>query len=185
MSDPYISQIEAFAFGFAPRSWMTCAGQILAINQNQALFSLLGTTFGGNGVTTFQLPDLRSRLAVGFGPGAGLTSYALGQQAGQETVTLTTSNMPTGSHTHAINANNATSGGANQPGSSVVLSSGYLAATQGGTTTVTKEPVYSTAAPTVTMHPLSAAGGQAHSNFMPGLALNYCICVSGVYPTRN
>ena len=115
MAEPFISQIEAFAFNFAPKGWALCAGQILPINQNQALFSLLGTTFGGNGTTTFALPDLRGRLANGFGQGSGLANYNLGQRGGQETHTLTVTETPL--HSHLINAdNNGTTGGSSTPG---------------------------------------------------------------------
>lgn len=181
MSDPYISQIEAFAFGYAPRGWMQCAGQTLPINQNQALFSLLGTNFGGNGSTTFQLPDLRGRLAIGVGQGPGLSNYVTGQTAGQETVTLTTANMPAGPHTHTLNANAATTDGTNVPGPSVALSS---AMTQQGTVTANIN-IYSTDQPTIDMGTLSPTGGQPHSNRAPTLALTYCICVSGLFPPRN
>src|SRR5580693_9116919 len=101
MSDAYMTQIEVFAFSYAPRGWLQCNGQTLPLNQYQALFALLGTTYGGNGVTTFQLPDLRSRVAVNSGQGAGLSNYNIGATVGQESVTLTLANMP-GPHTHAL-----------------------------------------------------------------------------------
>jgi len=182
MSDPYLSQIEAFAFSFAPRGWMPCAGQLLPINQNQTLFSLLGTTYGGNGINHFQLPDLRSRVAIGIGQGSGLSNYVQGQQVGQENGTLTTTNMPAGPHTHAVNASTATSGGTATPASNVVLSAGYVTA---GADPPTPVNIYSTAAPTIPMGALSPMGGQPHSNLMPNLALNYCIAISGIYPSRG
>lgn len=179
MSEPYVSQIEAFAFDYAPKGWLQCAGQLLPVAQYQALFSLLGTTFGGNGTTNFQLPDLRGRVAIGMGQGNGLNDYPEGAIAGTESVTLSLPNMP-GPHTHTLNANNATTGGTNAPSSSVALSSGYTT-----TTPVTAEAIYSTDAPTLTMGSLVPMGGQPHTNLMPYLAVNYCICVSGIYPTRG
>ena len=114
MAQPFLSQIEAFPFNFAPKGWAFCAGQLMPINQNQALFALLGTTFGGDGRTTFALPDLRGRLANGFGQGAGLANYTLGQRAGEEAHTLTTAETPT--HSHLVNAdNNGTTGGSSTP----------------------------------------------------------------------
>jgi microcystin-dependent protein len=179
MSDPYMSQIEAFAFGYAPQGWMLCAGQLLPVNQYQALFSLLGVTYGGDGMRTFQLPDLRSRFAVGAGQGTGLSDYVLGQTAGLENVTLVSANMPSTPHTHSISANNATTGGTNFPGGSVALGTGIG---QNGTTVA----IYSTANPTVGMGALANnAGGQPHPNLMPGLAINYCICINGLFPSRG
>ena len=179
MAEPFISQIEAFAFNFAPKGWALCAGQTLPINQNQALFSLLGTTFGGNGTTTFVLPDLRGRLANGFGQGPGLANYNLGQQGGEETHTLTVTETPP--HSHLINANNnGTTGGSSTPGGGVTLGAGY--ANQTGSPAVN---IYSTAAPTIAMGSLGPAGGQPHENRMPFLALNYCIALQGIFPSRN
>ena len=179
MAEPFISQIEAFPFGFAPRGWAMCAGQLLPINQNQALFALIGTYYGGNGTTTFALPDLRGRIALAFGQGVGLSTYTLAQNGGEETHTLTVAETPT--HTHAINAaNNGTTGGTNVPSGSVTLGAGY--ASEAGSPAVN---VYSSASPTIAMGSLGLAGGQAHENRMPNLALNYCIALQGVFPTQN
>jgi microcystin-dependent protein len=180
MSEPYVTQIEVFAFGYAPRGWLPCNGQFLPLNQYQALFALLGTTYGGNGISNFQLPDLRSRVAVSSGQGAGLSNYNLGETTGQESVTITMANMP-GAHTHALNATSATTGGSAAPASNVLLGSGSLVAGQ----SATDVPIYSSAAPTVAMGSLAPVGGQPHSNLMPTMALNYCICISGVFPSRN
>ena len=129
MAQPFLSQIEAFPFNFAPKGWALCAGQIMPINQNQALFSLLGTTFGGNGTTTFALPDLRGRLANGFGQGSGLANYTLGQRGGEETHTLSGTETP--AHSHLVNAvKNGTTGGTSTPGGGVTLGEGY--ATEAG-----------------------------------------------------
>jgi microcystin-dependent protein len=179
MAEPYISQIEAFAFGFAPKGWALCAGQLLPINQNQALFSLIGTYYGGNGTTNFALPDLRGRVALALGQGGGLSPYVIGQQGGEETHTLTVGETP--AHTHTVNAdNNGTTGGSNIPSNAVVLGSGY--ANQAGSPPVN---IYSSAPPTIGMGLLGAAGGQPHENRMPDLAMNYCIALQGIFPSRN
>lgn len=179
MAEPYISQIEAFPFGYAPKNWALCAGQLLPINQYQALFSLIGTYYGGDGVRNFALPDLRGRVALGFGQGTGLSNYAIGQQGGQEGHTLVVTETPT--HTHTINAtNNGATGGSNVPGASVTLGSGY--ATSSGSPAVN---IYSADSATIPMGSLGATGGQAHENRMPYLALNYCIALAGIYPSRN
>src|SRR3569832_1852107 len=99
MSEPYVGEIRPFAFNFAPHNWALCAGQILAISSNTALFSILGTTYGGNGTTTFALPDLRSRMALGMGQGSGLSQYVEGEEVGSETVTLLITEMASHSHT--------------------------------------------------------------------------------------
>jgi microcystin-dependent protein len=179
MAEPFISQIEAFPFNFAPKGWAFCAGQLLPINQNQALFSLLGTTFGGDGRTNFALPDLRGRLANGSGQGSGLANYTLGQRSGEETHTLTVAETPT--HNHLVNAvKNGTSGGTSTPGSGVTLGEGY--ANEAGSPTVN---IYSSVAPTIPMGSLGPAGGQPHENRMPFVALNYCIALFGVFPSQN
>jgi len=181
MAEPYLGEIEAFSFGFAPKGWALCAGQILPIAQNTALFSLLGTTYGGDGIRTFALPDLRGRIANAFGQGPGLQPYNLGQTGGQETHTLLLSEMAAGGHTHAVAAvNNGTAGGGNLPGPTVTLGSGY--ANEAGAPAVN---IYSSAAPTITMGSLAPAGGQPHENRMPYLGLSYCIALQGIFPSRN
>lgn len=179
MAQPFLGEIEAFSFSFAPQGWALCAGQLLPINQNQALFALLGTTFGGDGVQNFALPDLRGRVANAFGQGPGLQNYSLGQSGGQETLTLTVGETPT--HSHTIPAvNNGQSGGTNVPGGGVILASGYSSDT--GSPPVN---IYSTAAPMVPMGSLGTTGGQAHENRMPFLGLTYCIALQGILPSRN
>jgi microcystin-dependent protein len=181
MAEPYLGQIEAFPFTFAPRGWAFCAGQIMQIQQNQALFSLLGTTFGGNGVTTFALPDLRGRIANGAGQGSGLANYTLGQPGGQEAHTLVLTEMAAGPHNHAVTAvNNGTANGSNAPSSSMTLGSGY--ASESGSPAVN---IYSSAAATVGMGPLTPTGGQPHENRMPFTVINYCIALQGLFPSRN
>jgi len=181
MAQPFLGQVEAFAFNFAPKGWALCAGQILPINQNQALFSLLGTTYGGNGTTTFQLPDLRGRVANAFGQGQGLGNYSLGQTGGQESHTLILNEMPAGGHTHSISGtNNGAASGTNVPSAAVTLGSGY--SSEAGSPPVN---IYSSAAPTIAMGSLAPTGGQPHENRMPFLALNYCIALQGIFPSRN
>jgi microcystin-dependent protein len=181
MAEPFLGDIEAFSFNFAPKGWAFCAGQLLPINQNQALFSLLGTNFGGDGVRTFALPDLRGRIANAFGQGPGLANYTLGQTSGEESHTLAVNEMPAGGHSHSVAAtNNGTTGGTNVPSPAVTLGSGY--SSQAGSPAVN---IYSSAAPTIAMGSLSPAGGQPHENRMPFLALNYCIALQGIYPSRN
>jgi microcystin-dependent protein len=168
MSEPFIGEIRLLPFNFAPRGWAFCQGQILSIAQNTALFSLLGTTYGGNGTTTFALPDLRGRVAVSAGQGPGLSSYTLGQQSGVESVTLLTTQMP--SHSHLVNCN---SGDADSG------------------TPLNKFPAgassYSGSAGS-TMNPGTignAGGSQPHTNVQPLLVLNYCIALEGIFPSRN
>src|SRR5579871_1325708 len=166
MSEPFLGEIAAFAFNFPPKGWAFCAGQLMPINQNQALFALIGTYFGGDGVRTFALPDLRGRIAVSSGQGPGLSNYDLGQVGGVEAHTLTVSETPV--HTHPVNAvNNGQTNGTNVPSPTLTLGSGY--ATSGVVN------IYSTTAASIAMTPLQPTGGQAHENRMPGLVLTYCI----------
>jgi microcystin-dependent protein len=179
MAQPFLGDIEAFSFNFAPNGWAFCAGQVLPIAQHTALFSLLGTTFGGNGTTTFALPDLRGRIANALGQGPGAAPYNLGQTGGQETHTLIATE--TASHIHAVNAkNNGVTGGGNVPSDAVTLGSGY--ASEAGTPAVN---IYSSAAPTIAMGSLGPAGGQPHENRMPFLVLNYCIALQGIFPSHS
>lgn len=170
----YIAQILFFAGNFAPRNWAFCQGQILSIAQNTALFSLLGTTYGGNGQTTFALPDLRGRVAVGTGQGPGLSSITLGQVAGTETTSLLVTQLP--AHTHALNASTA-AGDASVPTNALLANSGaldreYKAATSADTA------MHTTA--------IGATGGsQPFSIRNPYLGMNYIICLFGIFPSRN
>jgi len=177
MTTPYLSQIELFPFNFAPRGWALCNGQIMSIQQNSALFSLLGTQFGGNGITNFALPDLRGRLAVAFGQGPGLSDYNLGEVTGTENVSLNSQMTP--SHTHSVTASPITTGGTNVPSSNVVLSTGI--GTNGTTTAI-----YGTATPSITMSSVSPAGnGAPHNNMAPYLVMNYCIALQGIFPSQS
>lgn len=171
--DGFIGEIRMFAGNFAPKNWAFCQGQILSIAQNTALFSILGTTYGGNGTTTFALPDLSGRVPVGVGQGPGLTLRQLGEINGTETVTLTTAQMPM--HNHTVNAV-TTEGNQNLP-------TGNLPA---NTKTLDKE--YSDANTNTTMKSTMvnpSGGSQPFSVMQPSLGMNYIICLYGVYPARN
>jgi microcystin-dependent protein len=182
MSEPFLSMIEAFGFNFAPQGWALCAGQTLSITQNQALFALLGTTYGGDGRTTFNLPDLRGRVALGFGQGLGLSPYNLGAAGGQEAHQLLASEVP--SHAHALNAtNNGQSNGSNVPSSGMLMGSGY-----GIEANNPVENIYSNTAATIAMATGAvgtAGGGAPHENRMPFLTINYCIALQGIFPSQN
>ncbi|GAA4363072.1 tail fiber protein [Hymenobacter saemangeumensis] len=179
--DEFIGIIKIFAGNFAPRGWAICDGSLLPISQNTALFSLLGTMYGGNGTTTFALPDLRGRVPVGVGQGPGLSPYTQGQLSGSENVTLTTGQMP--AHNHLLN-------GSSTPGTTDALAGNFLALPN-GTTNNTEEAVtvhaYGPSA-NVTANPaaIGAAGGnQPVPVLQPLLAINYIICLEGIYPSRN
>jgi microcystin-dependent protein len=185
---PYLSQIALFACNFAPKGWATCSGQLMPINQNQALFALLGTTYGGNGQTTFALPDLRGHVALGFGQGPG-EAYFLGQTGGSESVTLAVSHLP--QHGHAITATGltATAKCRNTPADQRSPVLGLPAVEAAGVTAT-----YSNALPDGTMRngavrvAMTAGmvgGGQPHENRQPYLALTYCIALQGIFPSQN
>lgn len=174
-----IAEIRLFAGNFAPRNWAFCQGQILSIAQNTALFSILGTTYGGNGQTTFGLPDFRGRVAVGTGQGPGLSPYVLGQLGGTETVTLTVQQMP--SHNHLMNANEGN-------GKSQNPANGFLAA--GVVPTQSNAAVSNYASSSdgtlLSATAISLTGGsQPHNNIQPYLGMNYIICLFGIFPSRN
>lgn len=169
MTQPFIGEIKMAGFNFAPRGYLFCNGQLLAIQQNTALFSLLGTTFGGNGTTNFQLPNLQGRVPVMFGQGPGLSQYVLGETTGTETVTVLTNQMA--AHTHSAGAISASS--QRDP-------RGHLPAPSVQTRYATT--------PNTNMHVSTvsiAGGGLAHDNMAPFLAVNYIIATQGVFPARN
>lgn len=168
MAEPFIGQLMCVGFNFAPRGYAFCNGALIAISQNSALFSLLGTMYGGDGRTTFGLPDLRGRVPLGMGQGPGLQDYVQGQVAGTETVTLITTQIP--AHNHTVNAN---SGDANEGSPANAFPSG------GG--------AYNSAA-NVAMNPgmIGQAGGnQPHQNMQPFQVLNWIIALQGIFPPRS
>ncbi len=174
MAQPFVGQVIAVGFNFAPTGWALCDGSLLPISQNTALFSLLGTNFGGDGTTTFGLPDLRGRAALSAGQGTGLQPYTLGQNGGAESVSLTSGQV--GSHTHALSA--AATATTPTPGSTVVL----------GTPNATT-PIYAASGTgaTLTANAVasSAGGGLPHENRQPSLAMTYIISLFGVFPSRS
>lgn len=169
MADPFISEIKIVSFGFAPRSWALCNGQLLPINQNQALFSLLGTTYGGNGQTSFALPDLRGRVPIHTGGG----NHTLGERGGEEAHTISPGELP--QHVHVLTASNT-------PGDLPVPTGRYLAP-------ITGANVYSaTATPAVSLSAESltpTGGSQAHLNLQPFLTLNFVIALVGIFPSQS
>jgi len=169
--EPFIGQIIMFGGNFAPRSWAFCDGQLLAISSNTALFSILGTTYGGDGRTTFALPELRGRVAIHAGNGPGLSNYNLGQKSGTETVTLNSNQMP--SHTHTLRAHSEDAEETNPSGHRL-----------GGTGTA----IYASEAADVNMSGDSVTntgGNQAHTNIQPYNTVNYIIALLGTYPSRS
>jgi microcystin-dependent protein len=173
MSDQFLAEIRIFPFNFGPRGWQPCNGQILAISQYAALFSLIGTYYGGNGTSNFQLPNLQSNVAIGAGNGPSLSPYVIGEVGGVANVTLTLAEMA--AHTHSFSAD---------PVTKKELST-VNGATPSGSTLGN---FYSTNAPSVNMNStmLTPAGNsQQHSNQQPYLALNFCIALSGLFPSRN
>jgi microcystin-dependent protein len=174
MSEPYLGEIRMFAGNFAPAGWALCNGQTMAISTNQALFSILGTQYGGNGVTTFSLPNLQGRVAIHAGTGAGLSTYIQGQQAGVENVTLLATQMPI--HSHLVNA---VGGGGNQAGPV-----GNLPAIESTGTSLD----YSNAAATGQMNSstiANAGGNQPFSIIQPYLSVTFIIALVGIFPSRN
>ena len=166
--EPFLGEIRLVPFNFAPRGWAICAGQLLPINQNQALFALLGTTYGGNGQTTFALPDLRGRVAIGAGQAAGGSSYPLGGTGGEEAVKLTTGELP--GHAHAVHASSAAATTKN-PSAAFPAGGGAYAPQRN-----------------VRMNPamIGRTGrGEAHENRQPYLSLNYIIALQGIFPSQN
>ncbi len=173
--DPYLGEISMFAGNYPPAGWAFCNGQILSISSNQALFAILGTIYGGNGVTTFALPDLRGRVVVGPGQGPGLTTYSVGQQGGVESVTLNVNQMP--SHTHNVQMSVS-----NSAGNSATPGGRYLAASDQRNHQYTNQADGSALAGTLT-NPTGAS--QSHENRQPFLCINFIIALQGVFPSRN
>jgi microcystin-dependent protein len=175
-TEPYLASIVMFAGNFAPRGWAFCSGQLMSIAQNTALFSLLGTTFGGDGVTTFALPDLRGRAPVGQGQGPGLTNISLGEVSGSENVTLTVSNMPMHNHTVGCDATGSTS----------LIPTGTIPGLSDNRNA--EVTIYSAAVPNATMNPAMigmAGGSQPFGIRNPYLGINFIIALEGIFPSRN
>lgn len=171
MSEPFIGEIRIFPYNFAPSGWAFCAGQLMPINQNTALFSLLGTTYGGNGTSNFALPDLRGRVPISMGNGPGLAQYTLGEVAGTEYTTLTVNHLP--SHGHPVLANDGAATGG-RPANAVLsrTASNTYAASNDGTVMNT------------TMIG-NMGNNQPVSNLQPFTVLNFCIALQGIFPSRS
>ncbi len=166
MSDPFLGELRLFPYTFSPQGWAACDGQLLPISQNTALFSLLGTTYGGNGVTTFALPDLRGRVPVHQGQGPGLSDRTLGEQDGAEATTLTTAQLPAHTHLPAVSSAEAST---NRPAGAVPARGGEYAPTPDGSGA-----------------PSSPTGGsQPVPLLQPYLVLRWCIALNGIYPSRS
>ena len=180
MAEAFLGEIRMFGGNFAPTGWAMCNGQLLAISSNAALFSILGTQFGGNGTTTFALPDLRSRVPLHQGQGNGLSPYVIGQQTGVENVTLLGTHMP--AHNHNVGVNN-------QGGTAVDPTNGFVAEINTGTSRqpTTTTPAFAASA-TGFMNPTAvsmAGGNQPHPNIPPVLCVTFIIALQGIFPTRN
>ena len=172
MSEPFLAEVRIVGFNFAPRGWAFCDGQILPINQNQSLYSLLGTTYGGDGRTSFALPDMRGRSPIHVGQSEGGSEHREGQKSGEETHTLSAAEMP--QHDHVLHASGTDA--------NTDLPTGHVLARS-----VETEPYRD---PTNLTNMVSGSvtnvgGGQAHENMMPYLAINFCIALQGLFPSRN
>ncbi len=166
--DQFLGEIRLFAWGFTPKGWHLCDGTILPINQNAALFALLGTQYGGNGTTTFALPDMRGRTPIGFG-----TTHAIGAPDGFENVALTVSQLPM--HTHTLMASNAT-------GSAILPGGNAYAAVSNNTAHYAPDTTLTPLNPTSI---LPAGSSQPHNNMQPYLVMSYCISLTGIFPSRS
>ncbi|MDB5470479.1 MAG: phage tail protein [Caulobacter sp.] len=184
MTSPFIAEIRIFTGNFPPSGWMQCDGQILRIEQYRALFSLLGATYGGDGDTTFGIPDLRDSVPIGHGQGQGLRSRFLGDTAGSNTVALKEAELPRHGHAFNVSNNNAdTNGGGARPANQYLAKGGYDDGSNSGIVAY-----YSTAAADVAMSPSAAATAGAsvpHINMMPSLGVTFIIALQGIYPPRE
>jgi microcystin-dependent protein len=165
MAEPFLAELRIMSFGFPPKGWAECNGQLLPINQNQALFALLGTTFGGNGQTNFALPDLRARTPIHVSGG-----HTLGEQGGQQAHTLTNAEMPTHIHSAIAASENADSA---QPAGNNLATAANLYGPPNALTTLAPDTV------------ANVGGSQAHLNMQPFLTLTFCIALQGIFPSRN
>ncbi len=172
MSEPFLAEVRIVGFDFAPRGWAFCDGQILPINQNQSLYSLLGTTYGGDGRTSFALPDLRGRTPIHVGRSNGGQEHRLGQKSGEETHSLSAAEMP--QHSHGFQASSTDGDTVNTSGS--ILARTTMGIYEQGAANLTE-----IRSGTIT----NVGGGQAHDNMQPFLAVNFCIALQGLFPSRN
>jgi microcystin-dependent protein len=175
MADPFVAEIRIFPFSFAPKGWAFCNGQLLPLSQNTALFSLLGTTYGGDGKSTFALPDMEGNSPMHPGQGPGLSLHDLGETGGSETVTLLQSEMP--AHPHTFKGDNQDPGDVGAPGPNVVFAQSTNAFAYVAPSPALVQMAFQTLAP--------AGGDQPHNNMMPYLTLNFCIALQGVFPPRS
>jgi len=178
MSEPYLGEIRLFGFSQVPRNWIACNGSLLPINQYQALFAVLGTTYGGNGSTNFGVPDLRGRVPISQGAAAGLTTRVLGKPGGEQSHALQTSEIP--AHGHALNST-TTAGTTATPATTVHLATSNLATSEFYAPQASV-PSYNLMAQTSIA---SSGNSLPHNNMMPSLTCNYCMCTSGVYPSAQ
>jgi microcystin-dependent protein len=179
MSEPYVGEIRMAGFNFAPVGWAFCNGQLLAISQNPVLFTLIGTTYGGDGQSTFALPNLQGRIPINQGQGPGLSPYVIGQLAGSETVTLVAAQLP--QHGHSLQANADAASTANPTGD-------YLAQARIPSLPSGGVPVYAPASAAAAMNAGAIApsgASQPHDNMMPFQCVNFIISLFGVFPTQN
>jgi len=167
MAEPFLSEIRIMSFGFPPKGWALCNGQLLPINQNQALFSLLGTTYGGDGRVNFALPDLRGRTPIHTGSG-----HTLGERGGEQAHTLTLGELP--AHTHALNGSSGN--GANTPSNTTVLGTSNPQSVYGGPSNLASMDSRSIS---------NVGGSQAHLNMQPLLTLSFCIALQGIFPSQT
>lgn len=165
MAEPFLSEIRLMSFSFAPKGWALCNGQFLPINQNQALFALLGTTFGGNGQTTFALPDARGRVPIHVGRG-----HTLGEKAGEAAHTLTQQEMPTHVHMQNVTNNNGTTP---SPSGNVLAAANNMYHSPGNLTTMNPQTIG------------TVGGSQAHNNMQPYTTISFCIALQGIFPSPN
>ena len=172
MAEPFLGEIRIVGFGFAPQGWALCNGQVLSIQQNTALFSLLGTQYGGDGVQTFALPNLQSRVPVHQGQGPGLSQYTIGEATGSESITLTQGQIPAHQHSVAPVSSDQQQD-TNRPGGAFPTTGGIYSSTQGG------------GAPMAPAVSSSTGSSQPHSNVQPLLVVNFVIALEGIFPSRS
>jgi microcystin-dependent protein len=183
MSDQFLAEIRSFPFNYAPYQWAMCSGQIMAVQQNTALFSLVGTNFGGNGTSNFGLPNLGGNVAVCAGQGNGLSLYDVGQSGGSASITLT--DKQNASHNHLVQTNN-TAGTSNNP-NNLLYGKGELL-NAGDTKPINTFSKVGNTPPSIQLNPNAigqTGGNQPHNNMMPYLTINFCIALTGIFPQRS